>query len=190
MAQLWKWIIIYWVICIGILYAVPIHYFDLIPTPWYGATSGYRMTAAVLIAVTLVTLIRLPFKMRLSAFVAGSTAMMATLFISSQIVFTFNRAIGMGIFIFSLFLGFLSFKAGSLYGEEISATKDSSKVHMSQAAELLGVYVAMMIRLLGSKVLRDYWAILQKIWRDLKPFIDQLIRDISQYIDGIIGKIF
>ena len=87
MVQLWKWIIIYWVICVGILYAVPSRFFDFIPTPWYGATEGYRLAAAVSIGVTLITLIRLPFKLRLPAFVAGSTAIVATLFILSQIIF-------------------------------------------------------------------------------------------------------
>ncbi|MBW1801820.1 MAG: hypothetical protein JRJ85_13940, partial [Deltaproteobacteria bacterium] len=138
----------------------------------------------------LIILIRLPFRMRLPAMVAGSTAVTAILFIIGHIVFASNKAIGLGIFAFSLLFAFFTIRMGSLYGEEISATKTSSNIHLSQAIEFLVMYVVMMIKLLPIQVLGDIGRFMLGLWYKEKPVVDQLIRDLSQLFQSVMGSIF
>jgi len=190
MTRLWKWIVVFWVICAGFPYAVPSHFFNHIRTPMYGDSTGYRVTSAVLFAVTLITLIRFLFRMHLPAAVAGITAITAILFVVGHIVYTSHTSTGLVVFAFSLFLGFLAKRAGSLYGEEISATKESSNIHLSQSAEFLVVYLVMMIKLLPNQGLREIAMFLLRIWHYLKPLVDQLSKDISALFHRVTGLIF
>ena len=190
MTLLWKWIVVFWVICTVISYAVPSQFFDTIQTLGYADSPGYGVATAVLFAVALITLIRFPFRMHLPAVVAGSTAITAILFIIGHIIFASNTVVGAGIFAFSLMYGLMTIRLGSLYGEDISATKTSSNIHLSQAVEFLVVYVVMMIKLLPIQVLQDIGLFLIGIWHREKPVVDQLIRDLSSLFQSVMEAIF
>ena len=173
-----------------ITYAFPIQFFEHIQTFTYVSSHSYRVASSVLFFVALITLICFPFRMRLPAVVAGSTAITAVLVIFGQILFNSDKSIGLGIFAFALFNGLINIKVGSLYGEDISATKKSSSIHLSQAVEFLVVYVGMMIKLLPIQVLRDMGLFLIGLWNAEKPILDQLIRDSSQLIKRVLESIF
>ena len=182
MTRLWRWIIFFWIISIGIPYGIPNHFFEIIHAPEFGDSTGYRLVSAVLFVVGLITLIRFLFKFNLPALVSGSTAMAAVLFIIGHIVLTSNDAIGLCIFAFALFFGLLVKRAGSLYAEDISATKESSSIHLSQAAEFLLVYVMMMMKLLPIQMLWGVWQSLQRVWHSLQPLLDQVRNDLFKLL--------
>ena len=190
MTRLWRWIVVFWVICIGLPFAVPSHLFDLIRTPWYGDSAGFRAASAVIFTVALILLIRFPFRTRLPAVVAGGTAITAMLFVAGQIVYISDNSIGLGFFALSLFLGLLVIRAGYLYGEEISTTMESSNIHLSQAAEFLVVYLVTMIKFLPDQGMRDIGLFLLRILRDARPIVDQISRDFSQLLNRIMESIF
>ena len=152
--------------------------FDIIHTPGFGDSTGYRAVSAVIFVVGLITLIRFLFKFNLPALVSGATAITAILFIAGHIVHTENPSIGLCIFSFALFFGLLVKRAGSLYAEEISATKESSNVHLSQALEFLLVYSMMMIKLLPVQVLWGIWQSLLRSWHNLQPLLEQIKNDL------------
>ena len=187
MVRLWIWIVVFWVICIGLLYAVPSYFFDIIGTPRFGEATGYGVASAVLFALALITLIRFPFKGHLPAFIAGNTAITALLVIAGHILFTFNNTMGIAIFALSVFHGFLVIRLGSTYGEEISTTKESANIHLSQATEFLMVYIAAMIKLLPDQGLRDILLFLLRLWHDAMPLVEQIGRDLSHLLERVIG---
>ena len=173
-----------------ITYALPIQFFEHIQTFTYVNSHSYRVASSVLFFVALITLICFPFRMHLPAVVAGSTAITAVLFIIGQIVFNSDKSIGLGIFAFSLFHGLINIRVGSLYGEDISTTKESSNIHLSQAVEFLVLYVMMMIKLLPIQILREIGLFMLRRLHAEKPILDQLIMDFSQLFKNFIESIF
>jgi hypothetical protein len=114
--------------------------------------------------------------------VAGSTAVTALLFILGHIVYFSDPTMGLGLFALALFFGVLNVRVGFLYGEEISATKESSHIHLSQAVEFLIIYAGLMMTLLPSEILGEVWQSLRGlvlvVWQDLRPILVQAWQDV------------